>query len=78
MRTTLNFDDNLIREAKKLALEEGETLTRIIERALRNYLHPPVETTSFKLTLLTKEGRVVPGIDWDDRDSIYERMEGRS
>ena len=38
MRTTLNFDDRLIRTAKTRAAQEGETLTRLIERALRGYL----------------------------------------
>lgn len=38
MRTTLDFDDRLLREAKKCAAKKGDTLTRLIERALRNYL----------------------------------------
>ena len=38
MRTTLNFDDRLIRTAKTRTAQEGETLTRLIERALRGYL----------------------------------------
>jgi hypothetical protein len=79
MRTTLDFDDRLLREAKKRAAEEGETLTRLIERALRAYLRPaPRKSTRFRLKLLTKKGRIVPGVNWDDRDSLYERMEGRA
>ncbi len=79
MKTTLNVDDRLLREAKKRAVEEGETLTRLIERALRNYLMPaPRAGAPFRLDLLTKNGSPVSGVNWDDRDSIYERMEGRS
>lgn len=78
MRTTLDFDDRLLREAKKRAAEEGETLTRLLEKALRNYLRPQKnQDKPFRLQLLTKKGRVVPGVNWDDRDSLYERMEGR-
>ncbi len=81
MKTTLNLDDALIREAKRRAAEEGTTLTALIERALRSLLQPQHRRSGekrFRLKLLTKKGRPVPGIDWDDRDSIYERMEGRS
>jgi hypothetical protein len=79
MRTTLNFDDRLLRQAKKKAAEEGETLTRIIEKALRAYLQPPApRPTPFKLKLLIRKGRRVPGVNLDDRDSLYETMEGRS
>ena len=38
MNTTLDFDDRLIRTARIRAAEEGETLTRLIERTLRDYL----------------------------------------
>ena len=58
---------------------EGEPLTRLIERALRAYLQPARPTGKpFRLRLMTRKGRPVPGINWDDRDSIYERMEGRA
>ena len=79
MKTTLNFNDRLIKVAKKRAAEEGETLTRLIEKALRNYLRPVRRRSAdFKLDLLTKPSRPIPGVDWDDRDSIYEKMESRS
>jgi hypothetical protein len=79
MRTTLNFDDRLLRLAKKRAVELGVTLTALIERSLREYLQPKAHRREkYRLELLVKKGRPVPGINWDDRDSIYERMEGRS
>jgi len=79
MRTTLNLDDALIRAAKKRAAEEGQTLTALIERSLRAYLRPTAHRgKKFRLELVIKEGRPVPGVNWDDRDSLYERMEGRS
>ena len=78
MKTTLNFDDRLIRAAKARAAEEGETLTRLLERALRDYLAAPGRNSrSFHVTLLTKAGRPVAGVNLDDRDMLYERMDGR-
>ena len=78
MKTTLNFDDRLIREAKARAARDGETLTRLIERALLDYLRPvrgPVR--DFRVRLLTKQGSALAGLDLDDRGLLYERMERR-
>lgn len=78
MRTPLALDDRLLRSAKKRAAEEGTTLTRVIEEALRRYLAGPERARrAFKLRLLTKKGRIVPGINLADRDALYERMEDR-
>jgi len=78
MRTTLDLEDRLLRLAKQRAAEEGQTLTRLIEKALRGYLQPRVRGgRPFRLKLLVKKGRAVPGVNWDDRESLYERMEGR-
>ena len=77
MKTTLNFDDRLIRTAKIRAAQQGETLTRLIERALRDYLQPgpPDSARLFRAELLTKRGRAVAGVNLDDRDALYERMD---
>jgi hypothetical protein len=78
MRTTLDIDDSVLRQAKKLAAEENKTLTRIIEEALRVRLSPKARGgKKFKLRLLTKTGRMIPGTNLADRDLLYERMEGR-
>lgn len=77
MKTTLNFNDHLIRTAKIRAAQQGETLTRLIERALRDYLQagPSASPRAFRAELLTKRGHAVAGVNLDDRDSLYERME---
>jgi hypothetical protein len=78
MRTTLDLDGAVLREAKKRAAEEGKTLTRLIEEALRERLAPRRRTQRrFRLHLLTRRGRIIPGTDLADRDALYERMEGR-
>ncbi len=77
MKTTLNFDDHLIRAAKVRAAEDGEPLTRLIERAIRQYLQPPQRAAApFKLNLVTKKTRTLPGVDVADRNSLYDLMDG--
>ena len=38
MRTTLNLNDGLMQKAKQAAAASGETLTSVVEAALRDYL----------------------------------------
>jgi hypothetical protein len=80
MRTTLDINDGLMREAKTLAAKTGRTLISIVEEALRERLamEKAGVRSPFKLRWLTVRGRVQPGVDVADRDSLYERMESRS
>ena len=76
MRTTLALDDQLFREAKARAARDGETLTRLIERAVRQYLrNRPEPREPYRLELILSEGRPTPGVNFDDRDAFYEWME---
>jgi hypothetical protein len=78
MKTTLQLDDDLVRDAKRRAVDEGKTLTGLIEEALRLFLSaPPASAEPFVLQLLTKRGRTLPGVDLEDRDALYERMDSR-
>ena len=38
MRTTLEFDENILRAAQLSASEQGQALAELIEAAVRNYL----------------------------------------
>jgi hypothetical protein len=78
MRTTLDIDEHVLRQAKQVAAREGTTLTRIVEEALRERVRkPPRSKRAFRLRLLTKKGQLIPGVNLADRDALYERMEGR-
>jgi hypothetical protein len=78
MRTTLDLDPVLIRQAKRRAADTGTTLTTVIEGALRLYLMPARSPgKAFRLKVLAKKGRPVAGVNVADRDNLYERMEGR-
>jgi len=79
MRTTLNLDDKLMRLVKKQAAESGRTVTAVIEEALREAVtKPPRAKGKFNLQWVSVRGRLLPGVDLADRDSLYERMEARS
>lgn len=81
MKTALNLDDRLIRAAKKRAIDGGETLTCLIERALHEYLETSSSSRRFRpchAKLVVMRGRFHPGIDPDSRDRLCERMDGRA
>lgn len=78
MKTTLNLDDRILRAAKVRAAETGDTLTRLIENALRSHLaSASAASGDFRLQPLVKSGQPVPGVTFDDRDALYEKMESR-
>ena len=78
MRTTLNLDDRLYQAAKIRAASEGTTVTKVIQDALKEFLHRPNPARSkYKLHWPTQKGRLLPGVNPDDRNSLYDAMDGR-
>jgi len=72
------MNDEIFRRLKGLAAKQGKTMSEILENALRQALLPAKKSApSFKLRWRTVRGRLVPGVDIADRDSLYDRMEGR-
>lgn len=75
MRTTLNLDDGLIRAAKQRAVEEGRTLTSLVEEGLRQVLlRQPPAAEPVDLPAFGRDG-LQPGIRLDDpaalRDIVH-------
>lgn len=71
MRTTINLDDHLFREAKATAAREGRTLTELFEQALRDALaaRSTAPPTRRKVTLPSFTPRpgfegLQPGYTW--------------
>jgi len=65
-----------MRSAKKRAAELGVSLTRVFEDALRGLFAPPRRKAErFRFAPLVKHGAAAPGVDFSDRDSLYEWME---
>jgi hypothetical protein len=75
MKTTLNLDDRLLRAAKKAAVDQGTTLTRIVEDALRSALLPRRRSGPEKFAWSTVKGRTRPSVDIGDRDALFWQME---
>ncbi len=67
MRTTLDLDDHLLREAKRLAAERGTTLTAVMEDALRIVVRRVEEPKPRKRRKLPTAGEpgagFMPGVD---------------
>jgi hypothetical protein len=77
VRTTIRLDDDLLRDAKRRALDRGITLTQLIEDALRVELarrpappHERIELTTFK------GSGTYPDVDLDDGAALRDLMDG--
>jgi hypothetical protein len=75
-RTTLTIDDQLFRELKRKASEEGRTLQAVTNDLLRRSLtaSPP---KSYELRLRGWKAAEQPGVDLLDRDALFDLMDGR-
>jgi hypothetical protein len=77
MRTTLRIDDELLKEAKRIALESDRTLTQVVEDSLRETFAQRKSQQGRKrkkVALPTSgHGGLRPGLTWDDLNS-YGRM----
>ena len=77
MRTTVDIGDDLFRRAKKRATDEGVPLRTVIEEALRRYLSDRGAASGYKFRWTTEKGELAPGVDLDDRDALFDFMEGK-
>jgi len=77
MRTTIRLDDQLLKEAKQLAVRRGTSLTAIIEDALRETLSRQREAGSREpVRLNTVNGNgLLPGVDLDDSASLLDLLD---
>ncbi len=77
MRTTIRLDDNLLKDAKKAALESNMSLTSLIEVALKEKLYRQEQLGPLKpVKLKTFKGAgLQPGVDLDDTRSLLDIME---
>jgi predicted transcriptional regulator len=78
MRTTIEIADELFRQLKRKAADEGLTARQIIEAALRTYLRKQTMRKTYQLSWKTERGRILPGVRLDDRDALFDLMDGRS
>ena len=73
-RTTLVLDDNLLRQIKKKAVDEGRTLQAVANDLLRRALAES-QRRPYRLRLKGWKANPQPGVDILDRDSLFEAMD---
>jgi hypothetical protein len=80
MRTTVRLDERLLVQAKREAARRGETLTALLERALRLVLAKQPSGSKrvrVELPVSSATGGTLPGVDLDDSASLLDVLEGR-
>jgi Arc/MetJ family transcription regulator len=79
MRTTIELNDDLLRRAKRRAANERTTLRAVIEQALRRHLaeRGGAPGPRYVLRWRTERGALQPGVQLDDRDALFDLMDGR-
>ncbi|MFO1431368.1 MAG: ribbon-helix-helix protein, CopG family [Candidatus Competibacteraceae bacterium] len=76
MKTTLNLDDDLMCAVEQRANETGQSVSAMIEAALRAMLsQEDRQEHAQRMRWVTVSGGVQPGVDLNDRNALLERME---
>ena len=75
MRTTLNIDDRLMVKAKTAAAQRGVTLTQLVEDSLRANLLPKPAQSRYKLNWTTCPGKLVPGVNINSREALFDYLD---
>lgn len=77
MRTTIEISDELCRQLKRKAADDGVTIRQVVENALRVYLGKQTRRKGYALKWKTERGRILPGVRLDDRDALFDLIDGR-
>ncbi len=76
MRTTIRIKDDLLKQAKKRAADEGRTLTSLVEDGLALILSMPKSSKRkpVQLPVSKATGGVLPGVDLNRSSDLEEVM----
>ena len=77
MRTTIRIDEDLLKEAKRLAVQQHKSLTAVLEDALRESLsrkRSAAQREPVRLPTFNGKG-LLPGVDLDDSAALVDLME---
>lgn len=78
MRTTLEIDDRLFRDLKRQAAEKGITLRQLVNDLLRRALDRPTRQSKYRFDWkVDPPGAIQPGVRLNDRESLFDLMDGR-
>jgi plasmid stability protein len=75
-RTTLLIDEGVLRALKKRAADEGRTLQDLANEMLKRGL-APAPRPRFRLRWRGFDAALQPGVDLEDRDTLFDLMDGR-
>jgi hypothetical protein len=76
VRTTIRLDERLLRQAKEYAIRHGQTLTGVIDDALRQFLARRPARSRGRFDFPTFRGKGLrPGVDLDDSAGLLDLME---
>jgi hypothetical protein len=78
MRTTIRLSDDLLAQAKEVAVKSGRTLTAVIEDSLRLALAAKNERPKRRKTRLPSSGNgwLRPGVNLDSSAELLDIMDG--
>ena len=76
MRTTIRINDDLLKQAKKRAADEGRTLTSLVEDGLALILTNPRPNRRKRIELPVSRatGGILPGVDLNRSTDLEEVM----
>lgn len=72
MKTTLNLDDQVLKNAKERAARDGVTLTAFVEQALKASLLQDSGKKAYSFRPTVVKGSRPPNVDISERDALYE------
>ena len=76
MRTSIDIDDQIFYEAKRIALDSKQKLSTVIENALRTMIIKKETNDKSKVLLITMNGSGLNhGIDLDNSQSLADIMD---
>lgn len=75
MKTTLEIDEGVMRALKAKAAAEGQTMSALVEAALRALLEGPPVRKPAQLSPLPTFNSGGHLVNIDDRDALYRAME---
>ena len=76
-RTTIAIDDDLLRQLKERAAREERTLQDVTKELLRHAMTRRKAGPPYKLVLKGWRAKTRSGVDFLDRDKLFDLMDGR-
>lgn len=75
MKTTIEIEDHLLRQAKKVAIDRGWTLRQMVESALRREVLATPKPNRGPIRWVSGSGHFPEGVDFSSREKMWEWLE---